>query len=412
MKNFGFCAISAVLMTVIFVSGLTILRSGEGIALMTSVRSAASRNSKKISDSTLETYSKEKIPLPNEPTELTADMLDSIIIDGMEYAFPIRMGELSEEFSYSVTGCSADEETGAGYVGTLTLNYKVVSIASAFFESSTPGVDDDTVIFALNFFGDTNDYIPQMIVGGIDVHNADIREINRVYGYDSEEYGYRSFPAENDKGVYTLKLSKSGGIFQLRYLDKDSDIIEDIYDRNIMNYTETAALPDNYSFEEDTVNSEMEYIPLPEKNEEFLEIMKSIEIGGEPLRLPCTLNALMSRCGEDAYFDYFNDNFNYWSEYGAYTITGYIKFGGMQLFVKILVTPGRPIGDSQVIELSSSSAKDFIDGLDIEGKNSFGFSVNELDDERYDLTHMQYNNVSVKKKEFTISYWGENMEER
>ena len=219
MKNFGFCAISAVLMTIIFVSGLTILRSGEGIALMTSVRSAASRNSKKISDSTLETYSKEKIPLPNEPTELTADMLDSIIIDGMEYAFPIRMGELSEEFSYSVTGCSADEETGAGYVGTLTLNYKAVSIASAFFESSTPGVDDDTVIFALNFFGDTNDYIPQMIVGGIDVHNADIREINRVYGYDSEEYGYRSFPAENDKGVYTLKLSKSGGIFQLRYLE-------------------------------------------------------------------------------------------------------------------------------------------------------------------------------------------------
>lgn len=134
MKNFGFCAISAVLMTVIFVSGLSILRSGEGAALMTSAKAAASRNSKRIADSTLEKYSKENITLPDEPRELTADMLDSVVIDGIEYSFPIRMGDLSEGFSYSVMDCAADEVTGEGYVGILTLNYNGVSVASACFE--------------------------------------------------------------------------------------------------------------------------------------------------------------------------------------------------------------------------------------------------------------------------------------
>lgn len=412
MKNFGFCAISAVLMTVIFVSGLSILRSGEGAALMTSAKAAASRNSKRIADSTLEPYSKENITLPNEPKELTADMLDSVVIDGKEYAFPIRMGDLSEGFSYSVTGCYADEEAGAGYVGTLTLNYKAVSIASAFFESSTPGVDDDTVINKLIFRSDTNDYIPQITVGGIDVHNADVREVNRVYGYDSEEYGYLSFPVKTNEGVYKIKLNKSGGITWLSFTDKDSLIYEKEFDRDIINYTDTIILPDNYSFEEDAANSAMEYVPLPQKNEEFTEIMNRT-FDGDPLQLPCTLNALISKCGDDAYFDYYYDSFSYIKEYGVYRTSGYIKFGeNKKVETVILITPNKPIGEAQVIEVAFHASSDFIESFDIEGENPYGFFPDEDHEGTYYLTDSKYNNINIKYYYYTISYWAENTEKR
>lgn len=412
MKNFGFCAISAVLMTVIFVSGLSILRSGEGAALMTSAKTAASRNSKKISDSALEPYSKENVTLPSEPTELTADMLDSVVIDGREYAFPIRMGDLSEEFGYSVMDCAADEVAGTGYAGILTLNYKDVSVSSACFESDTPDIDDDTVINKLIFCSDTNDYIPQITVGGIDVHNADIREVNRVYGYDSEEYGYLSFPAENDKGVYRIKLNKSGRITWLSFTDKDSLIYEKEFDRDIMNYTDTVILPENYSFEEDAANSEMVYTPLPEKNEEFTRIMKRA-FNDDPLQLPCTLNAMISKCSDDAYFDYLNDSFSYIKEYGVYRTRGYIKFGdNKKVETVVLITPGKPIGEAQVIEVAFHASSDFIESFDIEGENPYGFCLDEDHEGTYYLTDLMYNNIKIEYYYFTMSYWAENTEKR
>lgn len=412
MKNFGFCAISAVLVTVMFVSGLSILRSGEGAALMTSAKAAASRNSKRIADSTLEPYSKEIITLPSESKELTADMLDSIIIDGKEYAFPIRMGDLSEEFGYSIIGCVEDEEAGTGYVGTLALIYKDVSVASAVFSSNTPGVDDETVIGKLIFRSDTNDYIPQITVGGIDVHNADIREVNRVYGYDSEEYGYLSFPVETDKGVYRIKLNKSGGISWLNFTDKDSLIYEKEFDRDIINYTDTIILPENYSFEEDAANSAMEYVPLSEKNEEFTEIMNRT-FDGDPLHLPCTLNAMISKCGDDAYFDYYNDSFSYIKEYGVYRTTGYIKFGdNKKVETVILITPGKPIGEAQVIEVAFHASSDFIESFDLEGENPYGFCLDEDHEGTYYLTDLKYNNIKIEYYYYTLSYWAENTEKR
>ena len=412
MKNFGFCAISAVLMTVIFVSGLSILRSGEGAALMTSAKAAASRNSKRIADSTLEKYNKETITLPTEPRELTADMVDSVVIDGREYAFPIRMGDLSEEFSYSVMDCAADEVTGEVYVGILTLNYNGVSVSSACFESDTPDIDDDTVINKLIFTNDTNDYMPQITVGGIDVHNADVREVNRVYGYDSEEYGYLSFPAENDKGVYKIKLNKSGRITWLSFTDKDSLIYEKEFDRDIINYTDTIILPENYSFEEDAANRAMEYVPLSQKNEEFTEIMNRT-FDGEPMQLPCTLNALISKCGDDAYFDYLNDSFSYIKEYGVYRTSGYIKFGeNKKVETVILITPNKPIGEAQVIEVAFHASSDFIESFDIEGENPYGFCLDEDHEGTYYLTDSKYNNIKIEYYYFTLSYWVENTEKR
>ncbi len=414
MKNIGFCTIAVTLMTVIFVSGYSVLRSGEGMAVMTSTRIDASKNSKKITDTTLETFSKETVTLPKAPGELTADMLDSVVIDGKEYAFPIRMGDLSDDFGYCLTSCSADDTVPGKYSGFMTLIYKDRSIATAVIQSDIPGVDENTVIDTLNFRSETNEYFPQIIVGGIDVNHADIREMNRIYGYDSDEYGYTGFMADTKDGVYRMLLRESDNyIRQLRYRDKDSENIADEYDRQISLYTEKVYLPKGYSVEEDTANSEMEYIPLPEKNEEFLELMNSIILVDEPLQLPCTLNALMSEFGSDAYFDYYNNSCSYFNEYGVYSTSGYIRFGDNQkIYAELLITPGKPIGEAQVKEVAFYANHDFINGLEIEEENPYGFRPAENKKGTYYLTHLNYNNIEVENTYFTISYWGENTEKR
>ena len=414
MKNFGFCTIAVTLMTVIFVSGYSVLRSGEGMAVMTSTRIDASKNSKKITDTTLEPFSKETVTLPKEPGELTADMLDSVVIDGKEYPFPIRIGDLSDDFGYSLISAGVEENVPGIYSGTLTLIYKDCPIATAFFLSDCPGVDEDAIINTITFRSDTNEYFPQIIVGGIDVNNADIREINRIYGYDSDEYGYTGFMADTDDGVYRMLLRESDNcIWQLRYRDNDSENIADEYDRQLSLYTENIYLPKDYSVEEDTANSEMEYIPLPEKNEEFLEIMNSIILVDEPLQLPCTLNVLMNEFGDDAYFDYYQKNCSYFNEYGVYSTSGYIRFGEKQnIYAELLITPGKPIGEAQVKEVAFYANQDFLNGLDIEGENPYGFRPAENKKDAYYLTHLNYNNIEVEDTYFTISYWGENFEEQ
>lgn len=131
-------------------------------------------------------------------------MTDSVVIDGTECSFPITLGDLSDDFGYTFSTVYISPEKDDKYTGVLTLSYKGRFIASGTFTSDSLEVNDSTIIDMLLFMSKTNKYLPQIMVGGIDIYNADVREMNRVYGYDSDEYGYTNFYTESSNGTYKI----------------------------------------------------------------------------------------------------------------------------------------------------------------------------------------------------------------
>jgi len=411
MKNFLFCTVSAVLMSVIFIFGFSILRSGEGMAMLVSARIASAQNSDKIKNSGLQPYEYKKTEYPSTPRTLTAEDLDSLVIDGKEIAFPIRLGDLPDEFSYSICYFSDSWEEEGIYDCGITLRYNDAIIATASFENDMPIINDDTILTAINFLYDSNQYLPQIKIAGIDVYDADMREINRAYGYDSNEYGYSRLWADSKDGTYSMKINtlNEDNISSLFFKEKNTES-ENPYNREIKLYKDEIALPEGYAIENDTVNSEMEYIPLTEKNEEFLALMSSTSFGGDTFEMPCTLNALMSRLGKNARF-ITDSHVTFLGDYGVYKLCGDIKLDGdIKIYTTLLITPGKPIGEAQVIEVSFTANDEYWEHLDLDGENPYGLIQDANDDYRYYLTDMKYNNYTIYVKSITLSYWGENTE--
>ncbi len=408
MKNSVFCALSVVLMGAVFTFGLSVLHSGEGAAVLASARIAASRNSDKISGISAVAYEKKQVVLPETPRKLTAADLDSIMIDGKEVAFPIRLKELPDGFGYALLNSGKNAKGGDEYTCTATLNYNGSMIATVHSYNSENA--EEAVFTDIAFPFETNRYIPEITVAGIDVFDADMRELNRIYGYDSDEYGYDELSAETADGAYKLYISDSR-ISRLSYTDSVSAV-------GIRFYKDEIKLPEGYTIEADSVNSAMEYIPITEKNEEFQSVMDIVmprEKGY--VQLPCTLNALMMSLDENAVFE--PDKIPVTNEeYGCYIAYGEIRFNeNSNIDITLLMTPERPVGEAQVISISYSAGSELWELLDIDGENPYGFSEKTYS---YLLTDMIYNNFEIEHEDrvsskvfvdkATLSYWGENTE--
>lgn len=416
MKNFFFSVAALLLMAVIFISGGSILHSGDITAKVTSARISANKNSDKITKSDLEKYSRDTSALTLEPTELTADIIKTLVVNGEKYALPIRVGDLSDNFVLSVYHHGELNEETQKYNGLARLSYNGKPIASASYENNIPELTDDAVITALQFNSSVNEYFPQVTAAGIDVGNADLREINRLYGYDSDEYGYDSFTAEDGGSVYFMsflpgeKEDRSG--VNLRFLEDKTELTKP---RDICFFTDSITLPENYTIENDIANSLMEYAPITENNDKFHEVMDLITNDAGLPQLPCTLNALMSSLGDDVYFD-IDSSDNWEDEFGKFTCSGAIKSDEDKtkyIAVEILFPPDTPIGDAQVTEINLVLGYKAEEALDLEGKNPYGFVFdddNSSDDAH--LTELKYNNIFISGYRATIRYWSENTEEQ
>lgn len=416
MKNFFFSVAALLLMAVIFISGGSILHSGDIMAKVTSARISANKNSDKITKSDLEKYSRDTSALTLEPTELTADIIKTVVVNGEKYALPIRVGDLSDNFVLSVYHHGELNEETQKYNGLARLSYNGKPIASASYENNIPELTDDAVITALQFNSSVNEYFPQVTAAGIDIGNADLREINRLYGYDSDEYGYDRFTAEDGGSVYFMsflpgeKEDRSG--VNLRFLEDKTELKKF---RDICFFTDSITLPENYTIENDIANSLMEYAPIPENNDKFHEVMDLITNDAGLPQLPCTLNALMSSLGDDVYFD-IDSSDNWEDEFGKFTCSGAIKSDEDKtkyIAVEILFPPDTPIGDAQVTEINLVLGYKAEEALDLEGKNPYGFVFdddNSSDDAH--LTELKYNNIFISGYRATICYWSENTEEQ
>ena len=418
MKNFFFSVAALLLMAVIFISGGSILHSGDAISKVTSARISANKNSDKITKSDLEKYSRDSSALTSEPTELTADIIKTVVVNGEQYALPIRVGDLSDNFVLSAYLHEDLIEKTQKYNGLARLSCNGKPIASALYENNIPKLTDDAVITALYFNSSVNEYFPQVTAAGIDVGNAKLREINRLYSYDSDEYeyGYNRFTAEDGGSVYLMSfLSGEKEGYSSIILSFFEDKTELTRPRDICFFTDSITLPENYTIENDIANSLMEYAPIPEKNDEFHEVMDLITNDAGLPQLPCTLNALMSSLGDDVYFD-IDSSDNWEDEFGKFTCSGAIKSDEdktMYMRVEVLFPPDTPIGDAQVTEINLTLGYKAEEILDPEGENPYGFVFyddNSSDDA--DLTDLKYNNIFISGYRTTICYWPENTEEQ
>lgn len=427
MRDIRFYAAAVILMAVMTLWGYSSLHSAEGIMLSKAVEKAASENSSLIKGITLEKYDKEVIELKGEKSKLTADLIDSIVIDGNEYAFPIRIGDLSDDFTFSVSISDyADSSNNKKYAAVASMMYKGQSIATAFAQNDVNEFNDDAVITGLNFPDETNEYMPQIIIGGMDVYNSDLREMNRIYGIDSDIYGYLSFIAECDTGTYKLEHDyNSDCISKYRYMDNsesgdDYMPVVTFYD----GYNTMITLPEDYSLETDELNNSMEYMELPENNEEMKAALDNLTIEDVHIQLPCTVNALMYQLGADEAM--LNDYDPEISEYG-----GVIEYSASFSSVDFsaLLEPGQQLGEARVYRISSHyldfdnislvESDDPSDGMDIVHDDVYSFTEYDIDDiliNSYYLTDYKNNNVFYERSIYILSYeseiryWPENLE--
>lgn len=417
MKNIRFCAAALLLVAVIAAAGYGLLRAGDVKAMQIKTQATADRNADKIKDSTLPVYEKDAVPPSGEHMEMTADVLDSIVIDGIELAFPTRLGDLPDDFSYTVISNTESSDEPGVYGAIIGLMYQEQLVAIGTSKRDDPELDDDTIIRKWMFGKSDNRYLPQVTVAGFDVLNADIREINRVYGCDAEEYGYGydNWVAEDTDGYYKMTLYE-GRISNLTYLENEEYEAPEpnltFYDGSDQN----VRLPDGYTPENDTVNNALqaEAAPLPEKNDAFHAILSRAQIGNGEIRLPCTLNALLATLGDTARFSctdgYVVDTGIWHPEQGVFEYAGVINVGEDTEFdVVILIRPGNSIGESQVISLSFSR---YVFGgyyYTLDEQLEHGNCAYEFHRQNgFMLTEYVYNNINLTGETIVFSYWPEN----
>lgn len=423
MKNIRFCAAVLFLVAVIAAAGYGLLRAGDAKAMQIKMQATADRNADKIKDSTLPVYEKETVPPSGEHMEITADVLDSIIIDGIELAFPTRLGDLPDDFSYTVISNKESADEPGVYGSIIGLMYQEQLVATGTSTRDVPELDDDAVITTWKFGDSNNRYLPQVTVAGFDVLNADIREVSRVYGCDAEEYGYDTWVAEDTDGYYTMTLY-DGRIGALRYLENEK---YDAPEPSLTFYGDSdqnVRLPEGYTLENDTVNNALQAAaaPLPEKNDAFETLLSYAQPENGTIQLPCTLNALLSAFGDAARFQLTSYDEVWHPEQGVFEYEGVINVVDYPAFdVVILIRPGNSIGESQVISFTDSGYGYMYTLYEQLLRGEYAYGLYDGYDGTFRLTEYAYNNVVVSRHvheiegveivgscEITFSYWPEN----
>lgn len=424
MKNLRFCAAALLLSAVIVISGYSILRSGSGIDLMFKNKNSASDNSELIQSSSLTPYDKQPVIIPDKATELTPETLGSITIDGIPLSIPMKLGELPDEFSYRIYDYSEDKDmngklTGK-YTGIFKLIYNRQMICNFIVSGTNAAPDENTVITRFNFSDSTNKYLPQITAAGFDASDTSVRDFNRIYGYDSDEYGYSTFMLEDEINTYYLHIDGNKNcITSVDVFDKNKTTFytPELYfydiDEKAHNDDYIVALPADYSVENDAVNNSVANTATTEYNSELEKIINEIPVGDAKTSLPCTLYELMYSLDPKATLNidtYYGTVTKWHEEYDVFEASGTISFGDEErIDIKFIITPGHPIGDAQVIEISGyfyERSEELIE--QIKADNPHGFIWDEKK-EYYILTNYQYNNVILNRHRITYSYWPENL---
>ena len=205
MRNIRFYAASSAIVLALLIFGLSLLRGAEGIVVSDRLKKKAAENTALISGSTFEEKEQKTYKLPDTPAELNADQINTIVIDGIELDFPIKVKDLPEEFDiapYYLSTVRSYDNTEKNEIDA-TLIYARQSIANVHIYSDETAVTDESVITDIRFSREKSRYMPQITIGRIDI-NTPLKDMDRIYGSGSDIYTYLDFFAENENGAYCI----------------------------------------------------------------------------------------------------------------------------------------------------------------------------------------------------------------
>lgn len=409
MKKIQFRLVQTILALVFFAGLIVIFRMGDGIQDFLVAKMTANSNSDNIC---LQKYTTEKMeipPLPDEHREYTYEDMD-IFINGKRYDFPLKYSELPDEFSASLMETDKNEDQ---YEFIVNLHYNNLTWATGYCYSDTAEYDPDNIVLnTLSFLGKRkSEYLPQVIIGGQDVYNADPIAVDRAFGYGVDEY-YST--------RYHIDAEVEGYEYLLRFFDEQIAIVS--YrekdplksDLSISLIGDEYYLPEDYSPEADTVNNSMEYVSIPEKNEEMKLALENLTLQGQKIKLPCTVNSLLYALKDsNAYIEYSKSYADDMEGYNILKCSANIITDNGDYEVGFLITPGQSVGDAQVIILSTrypDSGDMEISGIDVfdpsQSDECYGLEYNETE-EHYAITGYTYNNVIIDGK-MKVYYWPDN----
>ena len=386
------------------------LRTGNGVKEMLGAKIAAQSNSKNITLIENKAEKMEIPPLPTENTEYTYEDMNHIYINGVKYDFPLKYNELPDEFTVKLEMIEPDEIAAKKglerYSFMTSLYYNNVNWAYGIFSSDTDVYDENNVVIEiLIFLGfENSNYMPQVVIGGVDVYDADPIAVDRAYGYNIKDYycSLYNIEAADPNYEYIMRMFSDKvslfGYYPNNGLDNESiEFISTEY-----------YLPEEYIIENDTINNELEYIPIPEKNEEFKYALDNLTIHDRKITLPCTVNALLYALREtgahleEIKYPTYKEGYDV-IKCEAYLITNTGRFP-----MEFLITPGNGIGDAQVLMLSAQgnySQYMQIDGID-DSEN--GLELDYHYELRKVLTPYEYNNIHTYGDDLHVYYWGGN----
>ncbi len=386
------------------------LRTGNGAKEVIEAQIAAQSNSENIQIAEINIDKMEIPPLPTEYTEYTYEDMNHIYINGVKYDFPLKYSELPDEFDISLIKISPDEkaaEKGIERYNFMTaLYYNNINWAYGLFSSDTATYDEDNVVIDIfTFLGfKKSDYLPQVVIGGVDVSNADPIAVDRAYGYNIKDYycSHYTVDAADPAYEYIMRMFSDKIALFGYYPKSDSEYI------GIELTTDKYYLPEDYRIEYDAVNNELEYTPIPEKNEEFKSALDNLTIHDQKIMLPCTINALLYALRETgAHLEEIKYP-KYQEGYDVIKCEAYLITNTSRFPMEFLITPGKGIGDAQVLVLSArgnySQYMKIDDIDDLENGPDLDYH-SELGDA---LTPYEYNNIYIYGDDLYVYYWGEN----
>ncbi len=237
MKKKLFYFLATILMFVIFASVIGLMFTGKGLLMYGKVEKMADANTDNIKVVEREVPTG-KAMLEYDPRSIDENTFNHIYVDGIKCDFPLKLNELPEAFTWSVRSVAINgdsEGINDNYAYKVNLYYNDVLWACGYYYHETDSYfpDDIVITTLLLYANEGTEYVPEVIAGGFDVKNADIKSVNKAFGYASEEFGYQCFysPSQDENYSYRLYvgIANNGvGISRLEYLNRPYEVEADV----------------------------------------------------------------------------------------------------------------------------------------------------------------------------------------
>lgn len=394
MRNIRFCTAVVLLMSVMTLLGYSLLRTAQANLHMLHARLYSGTHEEEITDINAETFTHKEVPLPDFQNGIQAEDMKYFTVDGKMLSFPLRLGDLPEDFSYEWIACSQRYEDGnvipGQYTGEVGLLYQGKFVAAASFSEDQFNVDAETLLTTIRVPACFSAYKPQIIVGGMDVNAINDDTMKEIYVSNGMDWWADAVYALDESGCYSIECSDHdllNTLVTLQYTD-----VSENKNYHTVNMDYSYELPEDYDPAKDTVQAAMQFTPLQEKNSQWLEIVEQLAIGGKQENpFPCTLNALMYRLGGCYISERHMGIGSYRQDKKATEIYCDIldEDGYMLCGVTVLVPWGCTLGDAQVVAIdvdmdsdmvvNTTAAKELLEQIR-SGENPYGFQVAKRDE--------------------------------